>query len=109
MADRVMVMYAGCAVEVAGVFDLFHRPRHPYTRGLLGSLARLDDTGQERLVPIAGAPPSLVHRPSGCAFHPRCRFARPVCREEAPALRAVGGSSQCRCHCAEELEAVAVP
>ena len=109
MADRVMVMYAGEVVELGGVFDIFARPRHPYTIGLLGSLPRLDETGEERLIPIAGAPPSLVHLPPGCAFHPRCGCARETCREASPALRPLGKTGQCRCHFAEELTPVAAP
>ncbi len=103
LADQVMVMYAGELVELGGVFDIFARPRHPYTLGLLGSLPRLDDTGQERLVPIAGAPPSLIHLPPGCTFHPRCVFARESCREASPALRRLGEAGECRCDFAEDL------
>ena len=79
LATRVQVMYAGKAVEVGAVDDIFADPRHPYTRGLLESLPRLDDTGTERLRPIPGAPPSMVSPPPGCAFHPRCPMAQPIC------------------------------
>jgi glutathione transport system ATP-binding protein len=106
-ADRVMVMYAGRAVETGSVYDVFAQPRHPYTLGLLGSLPRLDDSGQERLVPIGGSPPSMIHPPSGCAFHPRCFLTagRELCRVEDPALRPIEGTGQCAaCHFAEELE-----
>ena len=75
-ADRVMVMYAGRAVELGTTDDVFYDTRHPYTLGLLASLPRIDDTGTERLVPIKGAPPSLIRVPSGCPFHPRCEYAR---------------------------------
>ena len=105
MADRVVVMYAGRVAETGSVFDVFARPRHPYTLGLLDSLPRLDETGSERLVPIPGSPPSLVHPPPACPFHPRCRFARPVCSSETPALRPIEGTAQrSACHFAEELE-----
>jgi glutathione transport system ATP-binding protein len=107
VADRVMVMYAGRAVETGSVYDVFAQPRHPYTLGLLGSLPRLDDTGQERLVPIGGSPPSMIHPPTGCAFHPRCflTVGRELCRVEDPALRPIEGTGQCSaCHFAEELE-----
>jgi glutathione transport system ATP-binding protein len=107
VADRVMVMYAGRAVETGSVYDVFAQPRHPYTLGLLGSLPRLDDTGQERLVPIGGSPPSMIHPPTGCAFHPRCFLTagRELCRVEDPALRPIEGTGQCSaCHFAEELE-----
>jgi oligopeptide/dipeptide ABC transporter ATP-binding protein len=106
-ADRIMVMYAGRAVETGSIYDVFGHPRHPYTLGLLASLPRLDDRGQERLVPITGSPPSMVHPPPGCAFHPRCPFARAMCREETPCLRPIQGTAQCSaCHFAEELEEV---
>ena len=106
MADRVVVMYAGRAVEVGTVDDVFLRPRHPYTLGLLDSLPRLDAEGREKLTPISGSPPSLLHPPAGCAFHPRCRFVRPMCSEVEPELRFVGGLGQrSACHYAEELAA----
>ena len=107
MADRVLVMYAGRAVELGNVDDVLLHPRHPYTLGLLESLPRLDAEGQERLTPITGAPPSLLHPPTGCPFHPRCRFVRPMCSEVLPELRFAGGLGQrASCHYAEELAAV---
>jgi oligopeptide/dipeptide ABC transporter ATP-binding protein len=111
VADRVMVMYAGRAVEVGTVDELFYDARHPYTLGLLASLPRVDQRGDEPLVPIPGAPPSLIHLPSGCPFHPRCRFARVpgVCNEAVPPLRLVAGDAhQAACHYAEELAEVSV-
>ncbi|MGH9003239.1 MAG: ABC transporter ATP-binding protein, partial [Acidimicrobiia bacterium] len=105
VADRVSVMYAGRVAETGSVFDVFGQPRHPYTLGLLGSLPRLDETGDEQLVPITGSPPSLVHPPPGCAFHPRCRFAQAVCSQDTPALRPIEGTGQrSACHFAETLE-----
>ena len=105
VADRVVVMYAGRAVETGGIYNVFGHPRHPYTLGLLASLPRLDDRGRERLVPIPGSPPSMVHPPPACAFHPRCPFAREMCREETPLLRPIEGTAQCSaCHFAEELD-----
>ncbi len=86
MADRVLVMYAGRVVEVASVDQLFDSPRMPYTLGLLGSLPRIDSDGTERLVPIVGAPPSLVNLPPGCPFQPRCPLARELCNEVEPIL-----------------------
>ena len=85
-ADRVLVMYAGKVAELADTETVFYEPRHAYTYGLLGSLARLDQRRTERLTPIPGAPPSLIRVPSGCPFHPRCAFATDVCREVVPAL-----------------------
>jgi peptide/nickel transport system ATP-binding protein len=85
-AERVAVMYAGRIVETADVATLFARPRHPYTVGLLRSLPRLDGEA-DRLEPIRGQPPVPARLPSGCAFHPRCAWAQPLCAAEAPALR----------------------
>ena len=108
-ADRVMVMYAGRQAELGTADEIFGRTRHPYTLGLLASLPRLDDTGEEKLLPIKGQPPSLLHRPPGCPFHPRCPFARELCREEVPAFRVVDGvDHRSACHYAEELEQVGV-
>jgi peptide/nickel transport system ATP-binding protein len=108
-ADRVMVMYAGRQAELGTADEIFGRTRHPYSLGLLASLPRLDDTGEEKLLPIKGQPPSLLHRPPGCPFHPRCPFARDLCREEVPAFRVVDGvDHRSACHYAEELEQVGV-
>ena len=86
-ADRVIVMYGGRVVETAPASDLYARPSHPYTRGLMASIPRLDgDTGR-RLVPIEGQPPDLSALPPGCAFAPRCRQVQDRCRAERPALR----------------------
>jgi oligopeptide/dipeptide ABC transporter ATP-binding protein len=111
LADQVMVMYAGRQVEMGTTDEVFYESRHPYTLGLLASLPRLDDVGEEALVPITGSPPSLIRRPSGCAFHPRCRFARldGLCTTEVPALRLVAGDAhRSACHYAETLEGVTV-
>ncbi|MEW1955665.1 ABC transporter ATP-binding protein [Terrabacter sp. NPDC080008] len=75
LSDDIMVMYAGRGVEYSSADDVFTRPQHPYTWGLLGSMPRLDRVRTERLRPIAGAPPSLINVPSGCPFHPRCAYA----------------------------------
>jgi peptide/nickel transport system ATP-binding protein len=85
MANQVLVMYAGRAVERAEVDDIYKRPRMPYTAGLLGSIPALDSAGQ-RLHPITGAPPSLINLPPGCPFSPRCPLATAVCQEVEPAL-----------------------
>jgi peptide/nickel transport system ATP-binding protein len=74
VADDVLVMYAGQAVEYGSVADTFYRPEHPYTWGLLGSMTRLDRLRLDRLQPIPGNPPSLINVPSGCPFHPRCAY-----------------------------------
>jgi oligopeptide transport system ATP-binding protein len=106
LADRVMVMYAGRVAEEASTREIFYDPHHPYTLGLLASLPRPDDLGEQPLVPIAGSPPSLIHVPPGCAFHPRCRFARApgVCVDSVPELRLAGGDDHvAACHFSEEV------
>jgi oligopeptide/dipeptide ABC transporter ATP-binding protein len=108
LADRVVVMYAGKVVELGDVFTIFNSPRHPYTVGLMNSLARVD-IDQDRLEPIPGQPPSLVSLPPGCAFHPRCALSqgRAICRAEVPPLRRTDeGSHLSACHFAEELAGV---
>ncbi|MFI8191031.1 ABC transporter ATP-binding protein [Streptomyces sp. NPDC085946] len=100
VADRIAVMYAGRIVESAPVHDLYKAPAHPYTRGLLDSVPRLDRKGRE-LHAVKGLPPSLLDVPSGCAFHPRCPMARDVCRTDVPPLYAVTGTDADRgsaCH-----------
>jgi peptide/nickel transport system ATP-binding protein len=98
-ADRVCVMYAGKLVESGDVDDIFYRPRMPYTLGLLGSLPRLDSSGQERLTPILGSPPSLVNLPPGCPFSPRCPLARQTCEELEPELMATDSPAHvAACH-----------
>ncbi len=88
LADRVLTMYAGRVVEEARVEDLFYRPRHPYSVGLLRAVPRVSgELGALESIP--GSPPDLVHPPSGCAYHPRCSFAIERCRQEDPALVAV--------------------
>ncbi|TMF55315.1 MAG: ABC transporter ATP-binding protein [Chloroflexi bacterium] len=89
IADKVIVMYAGRAVEEADRRTLFYRAHHPYTRGLMGSLPGKGGT-RERLNPIAGQPPSLIRIPSGCPFHPRCPFVMDRCLREEPPLLDVG-------------------
>ncbi|MQY13571.1 Oligopeptide transport ATP-binding protein OppD [Streptomyces sp. RB5] len=83
VADKIAVMYAGRIVEAASVHDIYRAPAHPYTRGLLDSIPRLDLKGQE-LYAIKGLPPNLLAIPPGCAFNPRCPRARSVCRTDRP-------------------------
>ncbi|MBB1258179.1 ABC transporter ATP-binding protein [Streptomyces alkaliterrae] len=85
VADKIAVMYAGRIVETAPVHELYKRPAHPYTRGLLDSIPRLDHKGKE-LYAIKGLPPNLLRIPPGCPFHPRCPRARDVCVAEDPPL-----------------------
>ncbi|MEU9334178.1 ABC transporter ATP-binding protein [Streptomyces sp. NPDC048290] len=97
VADRIAVMYAGRIVEQAPVEDIYRAPAHPYTRGLLDSIPRLDQKGQE-LYAIQGLPPNLLAIPSGCAFHPRCPLARDICRTEVPPLHDVTADRTSACH-----------
>jgi oligopeptide transport system ATP-binding protein len=96
-ADRVVVMYAGRVVESAPAEELYARPRHPYTRGLMASVPRLHSDAGERLVPIEGQPPDLSRMPVGCAFAPRCRQATDICRNEPPPLRDCGPQHRVAC------------
>jgi oligopeptide/dipeptide ABC transporter ATP-binding protein len=101
VCDRIMVMYAGKIVEQATVNEFFARPRHPYTIGLLASRPHLQ---VERDIPtIPGNVPDLITRPSGCAFHPRCRWATDLCRQVDPDLLDIGGDHLAACHHTEEV------
>ena len=105
LADRVVVMYAGRVVESGDVHTIFANPRHPYTIGLMESLPTLT-AEEDWLRPIPGQPPSLISRPPGCAFHPRCFLSggRDRCRTDVPELRGAGGDHRSACHFQEELE-----
>ncbi|MEV6165262.1 ABC transporter ATP-binding protein [Streptomyces sp. NPDC052052] len=85
VADRIAVMYAGRIVETSPVHEIYQRPAHPYTQGLLRSIPRLDQKGHA-LYAIKGLPPNLLRIPAGCAFHPRCPLAQEICRGEVPPL-----------------------
>ena len=97
MANEVVVMYAGRIVEQAHVKDLFYSPAHPYTRGLLDSLPRLDQS-IEQLTPIEGSVPSPYEVMPGCAFEPRCRFADELCQKTVPLLHTVKREHFAACH-----------
>ncbi|MFI6586931.1 ABC transporter ATP-binding protein [Embleya sp. NPDC050493] len=100
--DRIYVMYAGRIVETASAAELFTRPRHPYTAGLLGSSPPLEGP-PTRLTPIPGAPMSLLESATGCAFAPRCRFAEPGRCDQAPPALEPRGTGRVACHRADEL------
>src|SRR5215203_5477243 len=110
VADKVAVMYAGAAVETGTVDDVFGRPAHPYTEGLMNSIPQVEAKGG-RLQPITGQPPNLAHIPSGCSFHPRCAHrrlgaaARPgeECSVDVPPLRPVLPGREAACHYSEEV------
>jgi peptide/nickel transport system ATP-binding protein len=107
LSDDILVMYAGRAAEYGSAADIFGRPDHPYTWGLLSSMPRMDREKTARLVPIPGTPPSLIRVPSGCPFHPRCRYTEVVggrrCETEVPPLReAVTPGHAAACHLTTE-------
>jgi peptide/nickel transport system ATP-binding protein len=106
LADDIMVMYGGKAIEYGDARTVFTAPEHPYTWGLLGSMPRLDKAVQDRLLPIPGNPPSLINVPSGCAFHPRCSFAGQTGGASSgvvPELVDAGAGHLVRCHLPREL------
>jgi peptide/nickel transport system ATP-binding protein len=101
LADDILVMYAGRMAEYGSSEDIFTRPGHPYTWGLLGSMPRLDEVRQERLLSIRGTPPSLINVPAGCPFNPRCDYAarnNGRSENEVPPLRPVGPGHLVACH-----------
>ncbi|GAA0946427.1 ABC transporter ATP-binding protein [Kribbella koreensis] len=105
LADDIQVMYAGRAIEYGTAEDIFDRPQHPYTWGLLGSMPRIDRERTERLIPIKGTPPSLINVPPGCAFNPRCNYAHlngGASETERPELLDIGGGHQVACHLSPE-------
>jgi oligopeptide/dipeptide ABC transporter ATP-binding protein len=105
LCDRVLVMYGGRIVESGDIRTIFATPRHPYTIGLMNSLPKLTED-EEWLEPIPGQPPSLINRPSGCAFHPRCFLSqgRARCREDVPVLEEMSDAGhEAACHFADEL------
>jgi peptide/nickel transport system ATP-binding protein len=105
LADDILVMYGGKCVEYGTAEDIFERPEHPYTWGLLGSMPRLDRERTERLLPIKGTPPSLINVPPGCAFHPRCGFedrTEGKANTQVPELLETEGGHLVRCHLSKE-------
>jgi peptide/nickel transport system ATP-binding protein len=107
IAQRVLVMYAGRAVESGSVETIFEESRHPYTRGLLGS--RPSARHRRKLIPISGSPPGVLERPPGCAFHTRCALSngREICRNTEPSLLAIGSEHLAACHFSGEIDSAA--
>lgn len=93
--DKVAIMYAGEIIEAGTVEDVYTVAKHPYTRGLFESIPKLDDKN-EKLVPISGSTPNAVDLPSGCYFHPRCKYKQEICERESPTLK--GEGHQYKCH-----------
>ncbi|WP_298326234.1 ABC transporter ATP-binding protein [Haloactinopolyspora sp.] len=102
VADKIEVMYSGRIMEQAQVHDIYAKPAHPYTEGLLNSIPRVDLKGQE-LSAIPGLPPNLTRIPQGCEFRPRCPYARQICHEQRPPLLEVLPGRYSACHFAQEV------
>ena len=98
MAQRMAIMYAGRIVEQGSVAEIFARPRHPYTVGLMDSIPRLDGAKKQKLHTIEGVVPDLAQLPPGCAFAGRCEYAQPLCRAEYPKLSVLADGRQLACH-----------
>ena len=101
LSDDILVMYGGRMAEYGSAEEIFKRPGHPYTWGLLTSMPRIDEARSDRLIPIKGTPPSLINVPSGCPFHPRCDYAAMTggsSTTEVPALREIEPGHQVACH-----------
>lgn len=97
LCERVIVMYAGQIVENATKREIFLNPQHPYTKGLLKSLPRLDQKKDEPLIPILGTPPDLINPPKGCAFFARCQYAMKICENDAPTTTIINEHHSVRC------------
>jgi len=97
MCDRVIVMYAGQVAETGTLQEIFSNPSHPYTKGLIKSIPRLDMNPKEKLSPIIGTPPDLLDPPKGCSFFPRCEYAMRVCKDHAPGIESISGTQRSAC------------
>lgn len=104
ISDRVCVMYLGRMVELAETEDLFMHPRHPYTEALMSAIPVPDPDRKEKRVLLRGEVASAANLPSGCCFHPRCRFARDICKNEIPELQKISPEHFVSCHFAKDLE-----
>ena len=93
MADSIIIMYAGKIVEYGKSKDIFYNPCHPYTLGLMNSIPKLDKR-QDWLIPIGLNPPSLLNPPTGCRFHPRCKYSKKICSESVPELKSINGDNK---------------
>lgn len=97
LCSRVLVMYGGLVMEEAPIDELFERPAHPYTMGLLRSIPSVKQDKSQRLTPIPGSPPDMLHPPAGCPFAARCAYARRVCADQRPAYIQVGAGHRSMC------------
>ena len=103
IADRVAVMYVGRLVELASTEELFSKPRHPYTEALMSAVPRADPRNRSQRILLQGDIPNPSNPPSGCYFHPRCRYAKEICSHETPQLQDLGNEHSAACHFAKEL------
>lgn len=109
VSDRIAVMYVGKIVELASSSSLFRRPRHPYTEALLSAVPRADPSHSLKRMVLGGEVADPANRPKGCCFHPRCQYAKEICRTDEPPIRRIGDSADgnkhfVACHFAEQLE-----
>jgi oligopeptide/dipeptide ABC transporter ATP-binding protein len=103
ISDRIAVMYVGKLVETGSTHDLFRRPLHPYTEALLSAVPKPDPRIQVKRIILEGDVADPAHPPTGCRFHPRCRYAQPICSQEEPILRPLGAGRTVACHFADQL------
>ncbi len=108
ISDRLAVMYLGKIAELAATEDMFAKPSHPYTEALLSAVPVPDPDYQSERILLQGDVPSPVNPPGGCYFHPRCRYAQPICSEKEPAFRDLGNTHFSACHFADSLELAGV-
>ncbi len=109
IADRVAVMYVGKIVELAETEELYLSPKHPYTEALLSAVPKPDPRLKEEQIILSGEVANPANPPSGCYFHPRCKYAKDICRQESPVLQEVTPGHFVSCHFAEQLELEGVP
>ena len=109
ISDRVAVMYVGRLVELATTEELYYNPKHPYTEALMAAVPKPDPRMRDRPIKLPGEVASPANPPSGCYFHPRCRYAKPICSQETPELVEVEPEHFAACHFAEELELKGAP
>ena len=108
ISDRVAVMYLGTIVELASAEELYDHPLHPYTEALLSAVPRTDPDHASKRIILPGDVPSPADPPPGCKFHPRCRYARDICKNEAPPWRELSDDHWVACHLADELDLVGI-
>jgi peptide/nickel transport system ATP-binding protein len=104
ISDRVAVMYLGCVVEMAETNNLFATPRHPYTEALLSAVPKPDPNKKTERILLTGEVPSPANPPAGCYFHPRCRYAQAICKEQRPAFEEVAPGHYTACHFSKEFQ-----